>query len=96
VVAPWAPDITAFLFLLFIGGLRIATGLLKIVLAMLMLSGLAALPLGLILLISPAGAIVLSYLHRNHAEGPCCTRYRICCNGTPEAVVWLAERCVEY
>ena len=72
-VTLWAPGITAFMLLLLIAGWMMATGLLRVVAAVrgrhelagevwLMLSGLAALLFGLILLVSPAGAIALLWL----------------------------------
>jgi len=72
-VTLWAPGVTAFMLLLLIAGWIMATGLLRVVAAVrgrheiagevwLMLSGLAALLFGLILLVSPAGAIALLWL----------------------------------
>lgn len=72
-VALWAPTITAFMLLLLISGWMMATGILRLVAAIrvrheiadeiwLMLSGLAAVLFGFILLVSPAGAIALSWL----------------------------------
>ena len=69
----WAPGISAFIFLLLIAGWMMATGLLRIVAAILvrheiadeiwqMLSGLAAVLFGLILLVSPGSAVALLWV----------------------------------
>lgn len=72
-VTLWAPGITVFMFLLLIAGWMMATGLLRIVAAILarheitdeiwqMLSGLAAVLFGLILLVSPGSAVALLWV----------------------------------